>query len=109
MLISIIRIPLNKWNKKCLDSKKKQKRLLEAPIFQDKHLYKFQQKKPKENPGPARVIYTAGKSSRTARLFYYIQLTCLQIMTSTSVVSSPTLSPTTRETSLYALRCFTKI
>lgn len=32
--------------------------LLEFPTFPDGHDYKFDSKKPKEDPGPARVIYT---------------------------------------------------
>ncbi|BCR90236.1 major allergen and cytotoxin AspF1 [Aspergillus chevalieri] len=32
--------------------------LLEFPVFPDGHEYKYNSKKPKEDPGPARAIYT---------------------------------------------------
>lgn len=32
--------------------------LLEFPVFEDGHEYKYDSKKPKEDPGPARAIYT---------------------------------------------------
>jgi hypothetical protein len=73
-----------------LDSDKQQKRLLEAPIFADQHLYDFQKKKPKEVPGPARVIYTAGMFSGVQTSHCNPQLNRQQILTSISVVLSPT-------------------
>lgn len=44
-------------NPNCYEANGALKELQEAPVFSDKHVYNFDSK-PKDDPGPARVVYT---------------------------------------------------